>query len=247
MKGNILFPMIKKLGIILFLLVSFVFAFQDSLYISGSFPNAVGVFYPENIKSDNIFFVWFHGAMTSSNCEKGLIAGKDFFEIADTVLKSNVVVVSASACKDFHWLIKERSLFIDKTLDSLEKKWNLKIENVNLVGVSDGALGVLTYSFYGKRNVRNRLLVSSYLSGLGAPSIFTKESKNQKGSWTFFQGGNDRLYPKEKTFPWIAAFCKAKKIKCNAFMPENGEHDFSFWKKNYLKEIQAFIKRTKTP
>ena len=137
------------------------FASQDSLSVSvQGVKSAVGVWWPvpskaktpakvpakakakqavQFAKSDVV--VWFHGGMTSGNCEKGLVAGDDFSK-----LFPNVIVVSASACRDKHWATGVMVAAVDAAIDSVAARRGSPVDTISLVGVSDGALGVLVYS-----------------------------------------------------------------------------------------------------
>lgn len=225
---------IKWLLLGIFLFPSFVFSQQISKDEKG-FP--FGVFGLSSSK-DAPIVIWFHGGMGSSKCDKGEIAGKGFSELA-----SKAVVVSPSACKENHWVSESTIIRVDKILDFLEKQQKRGIKELNLVGVSDGALGVFIYSLYGKRKVNHRLLVSGFLKALGEPRDFAYAKKLQQGTWTFFQGKRDRLYPSELTFPWNQEFCLKRKNKCEILEDNLGEHDWSYWEKNQKEMIFKFIEK----
>lgn len=225
---------------ILFLSVGLLWANPDSLVVSASgIKSDVGVWWPKNSKSP--VTVWFHGGMSSSNCSKGFVAGDDFAKIY-----SNVIVVSASACRQNHWAAQQTIDALDAALDSVAARRHAPVEQVDLVGISDGSLGVIMYSYLGKRTVKNRLLMSSFGGFLGEAAEIASVPKLQTGRWTFLQGGADRLYPSDKSVPWIESFCKGVRVKCELKFDEKGEHDWQYWKANRLQWIDEAI-FSKTP
>ena len=180
--------------------------------------------------------VWFHGGMGSSNCAKGLVAGTDFAE-----LYPGKIVVSVSACRENHWVTKGMIEAVDAALDSVAARRKSPIEKVSLVGISDGSLGVLTYSLEGRRAVEDRLLMSSFGGFLGEPQAIASQKKMQLGRFRFLQGGKDRLYPSDKTVPWITEFCKAVQVDCELRFDPEGEHDWSYWWNNRLDWIRESV------
>jgi pimeloyl-ACP methyl ester carboxylesterase len=171
--------------------------------------------------------------MTSGNCQKGLVAGEAFSNIFP-----DVVVLSASACKENHWATEVMVSAVDAALDSVARRRRGFVEEVSLVGVSDGSLGVLVYSMYGKRRVKNRLLLSSYGKLLGEAPAVAAFPKMNSGRWRFLQGGADRLYPPSETIPWIQDFCKNVGADCDLRYDPSGEHDWSYWQGHHLDWIR---------
>lgn len=187
--------------------------------------------------------VWFHGGMTSGNCEKGLVAGGDMAE-----LLPGFIVMSASACKQDHWVTPVAVGWVDAALDSIAGRRGYPIDNIYLVGISDGALGVMAYSLWGRRQVKSRLLISSYGAAFGDAAEIARERRLQTGRWRFIQGGSDRLYPADVTVPWITRFCNSldqgseanSSLQCDMKFDPAGEHDWSYWKshqKDWILEI----------
>lgn len=219
----------------LFLSVGLLWANPDSLVVSTSgVKSDVGVWWPKNYKAP--VTVWFHGGMSSGNCSKGLVAGDDFAKIYP-----DRIVVSASACKQNHWATQQMINAVDAALDSVALRRKSPVEQVDLVGISDGSLGVIMYSYLGKRSAKNRLLMSSYGGFLGEPNEIAAVPKLQSGRWTFLQGGSDRLYPSDKSVPWIESFCKGVKVECELKFDEKGEHDWQYWKTNRHSWIDEAI------
>ena len=235
------------------------FASQDTLSVSArGVKSVVGVWWPakaktpakssvknkaklsaQTVKSEVV--VWFHGGMTSGNCEKGLVAGDDFSK-----LYPDVIVVSASACRNDHWATGSMMAVIDAALDSIAVRRNAPVEEVSLVGVSDGALGVLVYSMQGKRRVKDRLLASSFGKLLGeARMLAGANSRMRDGRWRFLQGGNDRLFPAGEARPWIEEFCREVKADCMLRFDPAGEHDWSYWREKHLDWIRDAVQTKK--
>ena len=77
---------------------------------------------------------------------------------------------------------------VDAALDSVAQRRGGFVDEVSLVGVSDGALGVLYYSMQGKRRVKDRLLMSSFGKLLGgAPEVAGASPRMRDGRWRFLQ------------------------------------------------------------
>jgi hypothetical protein len=227
--------MAKDLNVMIFKKVFFFLFLLTTLLKAEEVALPTGVFKSPSEKA--AVLVWFHGGMSSNRCDKGLIAGKDFFELT----KKNVTVISPSACLNNHWVSPDAIPRIDNTLDSLERVFKKNIDTLFLAGVSDGALGVFTYSVLGKRVVKSRLLVSGFLKFLGEPSDFENYSKLKEGHWFFLQGAKDRLYPSSITFSWNRAFCEIPKIRCVLKEDSLGEHDWAYWQTNRSSWIFEFI------
>jgi pimeloyl-ACP methyl ester carboxylesterase len=227
----------------------FAFAVPDTLSVpvgNSSAQSLTGIWWPKsavkkaakpvakNARKSSVV-LWFHGGMGSSNCAKGLVAGADFAD-----LNPDKIVVSLSACRENHWVTKGMVETIDAALDSIAAKRKSPVEQVSLVGVSDGSLGVLVYSLEGRRKVKDRLLMSSFGKLLGdASAIATANADRMRsGRFRFLQGGKDRLYPSDQTIPWITDFCKAVQVDCELRFDPEGEHDWSYWKGKHLDWIR---------
>lgn len=215
-----------------------------------SFTSAIGVWWPElpkkvrsavpkNLASAQVV-VWFHGGMTSGNCRKGFVAGEDFSK-----LFPNVIVVSASACRENHWVTPTMETVIEAALDSVAARRKAPVDEVSLVGVSDGALGVLDYSMRGKRRVRDRLLASSFGKLLGEARVLVGANapRMREGRWRFLQGGNDRLFPAGEAKPWIEEFCRELRADCMLRFDVSGEHDWSYWREKHMDWVTEAFRR----
>ena len=242
----------KFLGIVLLASV-FVFGLDRSASLNvpvgkGMSQSSVGIWWPavkgpsSKVFSEAPVVVWFHGGMKSSNCEKGLVAGRAISEIVP-----EAVVISVSACKENHWATPQMVEAVDVALDSLSRRMDRPVKEVSLVGVSDGFFGVMFYTLYGKRqDVKNRLMISSYGPFLGRASQVASAMKPKSGRWRFLQGGSDRLYPSSETLPWLQEFCRNIGADCDVKYDQSGEHDWSYWEKSYSQWIRQAI-FTKNP
>lgn len=230
------------------LLAAFVFARGEKPFVSdsvtvrvGDFESPSAVWHREKVKRPQVF-VWFHGGMQSSKCAKGYEAGAALVPFLSEASKEGVVL-SVSACRDNHWLSSGPLLAVDRMLDSVEARLGLKIDTVSLAGVSDGGLGVVGYTLYGKREVRSRLLVSTNLASVSDAENLSKDPRVRLGTWLFLQGGADRLYPSDRTVPWMETFCRSLGRKtCKLRFDEKGEHDWSWWTLHRKAWIGEFLR-----
>lgn len=211
----------------------------DSIVVpAGTFESPSAVWHLKKFKSPRVF-VWFHGGMQSAKCAKGYEAGKALLPFLKDS-RRGAIVASSSACKENHWLTREALISVDGMLDSAEARLGIRIDTVSLVGVSDGGLGVLGYSLYGRRIVESRLLVSTNLASASDAENLAASGRLRDGNWTFLQGGNDRLYPSSRTMPWMETFCRIIGKNCRIRFDERGEHDWSWWSSHRSLWIREF-------
>lgn len=229
----------KYFAAVLLLVVSCCFGatVKDSLMVQSNdgYKSAVGLW--KNGTKDSPVAIWFHGGMTSVNCQKGLVAGDDL-----SGLLPDYWVISVSACRDKHWVTPAAVQWVDAALDSIASRRKKQLDEVYLVGVSDGALGAIVYSLEGRRQVAARLLISSFGKSLGEASSVASHLRAKSGKWLFLQGGSDRLYPSQETVPWIETFCKTVGTECDLKYDPKGEHDWSYWKNNHKDWILKLFK-----
>ena len=245
--------MMRSFFVIALLACVYAFAVPDSLSVpvgTSGVQSLTGIWWPKaatskksakvkkpgkNKRENAPVVVWFHGGMGSSNCAKGLVAGAGFADFYP-----GKIVVSASACRENHWVTKGMLDAVDAALDSVAARRKSPVDEISLVGISDGALGVLFYSMQGKRRVKDRLLMSSFGKMLGdAPAIAgVNADRMRSGRWRFLQGGKDRLYPSDQTVPWITEFCKAVQVDCELRFDPEGEHDWSYWSSKRMDWIR---------
>lgn len=227
--------------VILFVLLLVAAAFCGDNFLSltvtaerPSVDSKVGIWWGKNDKGP--VTVWFHGGMTSNNCEKGLVAGRDISEMVP-----EYTTVSVSACKNNHWISNAAVDWVDFALDSIAARRKSPVDSVILIGVSDGGLGVLFYSSWGRRPQISRTLISAYGPSLGKAEDVAMVLASKKGRWRFIQGGADRLYPGKETLPWDAIFCKNVGAECDVKFDPAGEHDWSYWQNKHKDWILEFF------
>jgi hypothetical protein len=218
-------------------------AFAPALHVRiGPDSNACGITVPaaphrsataRNAKRP--LLVWLHGGMRSRNPEKGLEAHR---ALTGFVGPSDYYLCSPSAFLDQEWTRPQGIAHVDALIDYMLSKYPVDAKDITLVGVSDGCLGVIAYSVQGKREIRRRVLISSApqlvipLENLAGQAAFAK------GSWDFFQGGQDRLFPSEQVIPYLREW---ERLYPNAhlhFYPE-GEHDFSFYAEHAAEALRS--------
>lgn len=183
--------------------------------------------------------VWLHGGMGSANCAKGLTAG---LPLLDSALHKKAWVVSPSACGEHHWVASGPAL-VDALLDSLERRRGFAVDSIELVGVSDGGMGVVAYSLQGRRTVTRRLLISTYAGQLADASLLAQQPRIRQGRWIFLQGGADRLFPPARTRPWMTEFCShLGSLQCLVRFDPSGEHDYAWWRAHRLDWLQQSLR-----
>jgi pimeloyl-ACP methyl ester carboxylesterase len=117
---------------------------------------------------------------------------------------------------------------IDALLDYMEAHYAFDPADINLVGVSDGSLGVIVYSAQGRRRLHRRVLISSAPQLVLPVEALPGQPRFADGRWDFLQGGRDRLFPADEVVPYLQRW---EKLYPNAhlhYFPD-GEHDFSFY------------------
>ena len=125
----------RKVMLVALCAVAMSFSKNDTLYVKSSvgLSSVVGVWNGAKKKAPGPVVIWFHGGMTSSNCEKGLTAGRDLSEWLP-----NYTVVSVSACRQNHWLTSTAMEWVDAALDSIGGRQGAEVREVSMVGISDG-------------------------------------------------------------------------------------------------------------
>ncbi len=200
----------------------------------GPDSNLCGISIPRNVtKKKYGLIIWLHGGMRSKRQDKGLEAHK---ALIGFLPKANFYLASPSAFAGVDWLTEQSLQHIDQCITYMLKKYPIDAHNVNLVGVSDGSLGVIRYSLFGKYSPSRLVLFSSYpqiaLEGLNQP----EQKMFAKGKWYFFQGGKDRLFPAQEVVPLLKKWEQTNPQMKLFYYPE-GEHDFSFFAQNCVAEI----------
>ena len=213
-------------------------SYASSSIVIGADSNICGISIPNQPSKKPGLIVWLHGGMRSAKKDKGLEAHKPLMVFLKQ--PNNYYLASPSAFAGQDWLSAEGIAHIDQCIQYMLEKYQLDKKNINLVGVSDGSLGVLRYALDGKFSISRHVLFSSY------PQITLDDKKQgaakifKQGKWFFFQGGKDRLFPVQEVMPllkdWESNYSNVKLF----YYPE-GEHDFSFYANNSRKEIEALF------
>lgn len=190
-----------------------------------------------NKKSQKLgLIIWLHGGMRSTNREKGFEAHRALIPF----LKSEVYyLASPSAFGGEDWLTPKGQEHLENLITHMLSLYPIDSSNINLVGVSDGTLGLIAYSAQGKRHLNRRVLLSCYPQIVLPIESLPGRANFATGTWDFFQGGHDRLFPADQTIPYLKEW---ERVYPNAhlhFFPD-GEHDFSFYAShasNLLQDI----------
>jgi pimeloyl-ACP methyl ester carboxylesterase len=135
---------------------------------------------------------------------------------------------------------------IELLIDYMLKNYPIDAGDVNMVGVSDGCLGVVSYSLQGSRPLRHRVLISSAPQLVLPMESLPGQARFSQGTWDFVQGGKDRLFPADQVFPYLSQFhALYPNSRVHAF-PE-GEHDFSWYIENAPDLLRTFFAEARAP
>ncbi|MEO7776372.1 MAG: hypothetical protein ABIY63_02500 [Fibrobacteria bacterium] len=183
--------------------------------------------------------VWLHGGMGGRNREKGLEAHRALLPF---VAPGAYYLCSPSAFGGAEWPTPHGIAHIDALLDYMAAHYDFDQGDINLVGVSDGNLGIIAYSLNGKRGLHRRVLISSAPQLVLPPESLPGQARFGTGSWDFLQGGRDRLFPSDQVIPYLQRW---EALYPNAhlhYFPE-GEHDFSFYSENAADLLKGLLSR----
>jgi pimeloyl-ACP methyl ester carboxylesterase len=204
----------------------------------GSDRNVCGITAPAKKPAHRIgLIVWFHGGMRSQNREKGLDAHRALLYFVDP---NAYYMCSPSAFAGADWMSPEAMAHADTLIDYMLAHYPIDTRNINLVGVSDGSLAVIRYSMHGRRDIRRRLLISSAPQLALPPENLAAQKRFAQGSWDFFQGGRDRLFPVDAVLPYLQAWEKTFPNVRLHYYPD-GEHDFSYYAENALDSLKSIF------
>ena len=187
--------------------------------------NLCGITVPANPEKPSGLIIWFHGGMRTTNKDKGSQAHLALLPFIDS---GRYYLASPSAFQGEDWLSLKGMENTEALITYMLKTYSIDKNNISLIGVSDGCLGVIHYSLRAKHPVKKRLLFSCL------PQLILKEKdlREQKvlyqGSWHFFQGGKDRLFPGEKALPFLKYWEQTVPGTEIHWYPE-GLHDFSYF------------------
>ncbi|MBF0432469.1 MAG: hypothetical protein HQK83_14390 [Fibrobacteria bacterium] len=180
--------------------------------------------------------VWFHGGMRSNLRNKGGRAHLAILPFTD----SSCYVVSPSAFKGQDWLTSEGVENIRSLVNYMLKRYRVNKQDINLVGVSDGCLAVIHYSMVAEHPINRRLLFSSFPGLVLQEGDLPAQKNFFQGSWYFFQGAKDRLFPSARVFPYLY-FWKKTFPHTTLYLFPNGLHDFSFYATNASDKIKQIL------
>ncbi|MDB5104139.1 MAG: hypothetical protein JWP91_1828 [Fibrobacteres bacterium] len=172
--------------------------------------------------------VWLHGGMRSQNTEKGFEAHR---ALTLFVPPTGYFLCSPSAFAGQEWTGPRGISHIDSLIDYMVAHYPIDPKDINLVGVSDGCLGVIAYSLAGKRDINRRILISSAPQLVLPLESLPGRPRFAQGSWDFLQGGRDRLFPPDQVVPYLRQWEKTYANSRFHYFPE-GEHDFSYYAAN---------------
>jgi len=185
--------------------------------------------------------VWLHGGMRSQNRGKGLEAHR---ALLDFVRPGAYYLCSPSAFGGEEWLTPQGLAHIDALIDYMLAHYPIDAKDINMVGVSDGSLGVIAYTLQGKRELHRRMLISSFPQLVVPPESLPGQARFATGTWDFFQGGHDRLFPADQAVPYLQQWEKTYPNAHLHYFPD-GEHDYSYYAANALDELKSVFSQEK--
>jgi hypothetical protein len=185
--------------------------------------------------------VWLHGGMRGQNREKGLEAHRALLPF---VAPSGYYLCSPSAFGGEEWPTPQGIAHIDALIDYIAAHYDFDAKDINLVGVSDGNLGVIAYSLLGKRELHRRVLISSAPQLVLPLEALPGQTRFASGSWDFLQGGRDRLFPADQVIPYLKRWEAVYQNAHLHYFPE-GEHDFSFYSENAAGLLKGLLSQEK--
>lgn len=197
---------------------------------------------PKKLSQRLGLILWLHGGMRSGNREKGLEAHRALIPF----LKGDAYyLASPSAFAGEDWLTLKGQEHIENLITYMLEHYEIDSSNINLVGVSDGTLGVIEYSKQGHHKINRRVLISCNPQIVLPFDSLAGRANFATGTWDFFQGGRDRLFPANQTIPYLQEWERAYPNTQLHYFPD-GEHDFSFYSNHAAHLLQEiFIRVTK--
>jgi pimeloyl-ACP methyl ester carboxylesterase len=187
--------------------------------------------------------VWLHGGMRSQNREKGFEAHRAWLEY---IPGRRYYLCSPSAYAGAEWPTPQGLGHIEALIDYMLKAYPIDPGDVNMVGVSDGCLGVVVYSLQGARPLRHRVLISSAPQLVLPIENLPGQARFAQGTWDFVQGGKDRLFPADQVMPYLERFrALYPNARVHAF--PDGEHDFSWYAGHVPALLRTFFAASRAP
>jgi hypothetical protein len=203
----------------------------------GPHKNLCGISVPATPEGTPGLIIWFHGGMRSHIKDKGRHAHRALAPFIDT---SKYYLASPSAFTGQDWLSAQGMENTGALADYMLQTYSINKNNIILAGVSDGSLGVILYSLKANHPIRKRLLFSSYPQLAIDEKALRERKILYQGSWHFFQGGKDRLFPGEKVLPFLKLWKETVPNTVIHWYPE-GLHDFSYYADSAGAEISAVL------
>ena len=200
---------------------------SETIHIKlGADSNACGITVPIQKSSHKLgLIIWLHGGMRSANREKGYEAHR---AILPFIHAQSYYLASPSAFGGEDWITPKGQEHIENLITYLLSHYPIDSTDINFVAVSDGTLGLIVYSAQGHRTPHRRVLISTLPQIVLPIESLSAQTNFKTGTWDFFQGGHDRLFPSDQTLPYLKQW---ETLFPNAhlhYYPE-GEHDFSFY------------------
>ncbi|MFC1584008.1 hypothetical protein ACFL5V_00525 [Fibrobacterota bacterium] len=204
----------------------------------GPHKNICGITAPEHPDKTPGLIIWFHGGMNSPVKDKG---GTAHLAMLPFIGDGRYYLASPSAFRGQDWLSAGGMESTGALINYMLKTYAIDKTNINLAGVSDGCLAVIGYSLRTKHPIKRRLLFSSFPALVINREGVREQKVLYQGTWHFFQGGKDRLFPGEKVLPFLNYWEHTIPGTRVYWFPE-GLHDFSFYAEHAEAEIRGIFK-----
>jgi len=199
----------------------------DAIHIKlGADSNACGITLPPQKSAHKLgVIIWLHGGMRSANREKGYEAHR---AIIPFINSQSYYLASPSAFGGEDWTTPKGQEHIENLITYLLSHYPIDSTDINFVAVSDGTLGLIVYSAQGHHALHRRVLLSCFPQIVLPIESLPAQIQFKSGTWDFFQGGHDRLFPADQTLPYLKQW---ETLFPNAHLHyyPDGEHDFSYY------------------
>lgn len=234
----------------LFLMISFVSAQNDwrqDVLPYGENLRA-GVWVPKSPKPATMRYgvaVWLHGGMQSGRCDKGMEAGQ---ALLPYLKGRSWLVVSPSACGENHWLHPQFPQELEALLNLVIQKWDVDTTRMEIVGVSDGALGAVHYALKGQKKIARYVLLSGspgFVVPLERVQEFINRSRVRQAQWVLINGGLDPRSKSARIREWGSLFAhRMPENHAQFYWEAQGEHDLSWWQKHRSELLNKVLGQT---
>lgn len=181
--------------------------------------------------------VWLHGGMRSADREKGFEAHRAWLPYLPP---RRYWLCGPSAYGGAEWTTPAGLAHIEGLIAHMLAAYPIDSTDISLVGVSDGCLGVIAYSLAGRHVPRRRVLISSAPQLVLPAERMAGIPRFALGRWDFLQGGQDRLFPSDRVFPYLQRFAEAYPNAAVHRFPD-GEHDFSWYSAHARDTLMALF------